>query len=412
MMFRQFFSTLRRFIKHRLFFSFYLPSLLFAIALGLRSPVLPLYARSLSEDYFLIGLVVAGAGLGTLVADLPAGGLLRRMDKHWGMLIGIGIDAVSTLGLFWVNSVWLALVLRFLTGVGIAIYGVARHAYISEAVRLEIRGRAIALFGGIMRIGLFLGPALGGLLAARFGLRMPFWVYAIFSSLAILVIFMAREKFNSDPSVKDLPDEETLGLLAALRGRWAVFMSASFAHVLAQITRAGQRLILPLFAADVLLLSPDQIGLAVSLSSAVSMTLFYPVGLIMDHLGRKLTIIPSFVLMGVGLALLPLTGSYAAFLLVGAVIGLGHGLGSGAMMTLGSDLAPQKGRSTYLGAWRWIGDAGNSGGPALVGVVADALALPAASLVIAAAGFLAGGIFALLVPETLKKPNQPTSPGR
>jgi MFS family permease len=132
----------------------------------------------------------------------------------------------------------------------------------------------------------------------------------------------------------------------------------------------------------------------------------------MDHLGRKLTIIPSFVLMGVGLALLPLTGSYAAFLLVGAVIGLGHGLGSGAMMTLGSDLAPQKGRSTYLGAWRWIGDAGNSGGPALVGVVADALALPAASLVIAAAGFLAGGIFALLVPETLKKPNQPTSPGR
>jgi MFS family permease len=152
------------------------------------------------------------------------------------------------------------------------------------------------------------------------------------------------------------------------------------------------------------LLRPDQIGFAISLSSAVSMTMFLPVGQIMDRAGRKLAIVPSFVLMGLGLALLPLVKGYTGLLLVAALIGLGHGFGSGTMMTLGADLSPPAARSSFLGIWRWIGDAGNSAGPLVVGLVADFLALPFAALMIASAGFLAGGVFGVLVPETLKKP--------
>ena len=133
------------------------------------------------------------------------------------------------------------------------------------------------------------------------------------------------------------------------------------------------------------------------------MTLFYPVGLVMDRLGRKFAIIPSFVIMGLGLALLPIIKDFTGLLLLGALIGLGHGLGSGAMLVLGSDLSPQQGRSVFLGAWSFIGDLGNSGGPLIVGFVADTLALPFASFAIAGAGILAGAMFACCVPETLKK---------
>jgi MFS family permease len=131
------------------------------------------------------------------------------------------------------------------------------------------------------------------------------------------------------------------------------------------------------------------------------MTLFYPVGLMMDRMGRKKAIVPSFVLMGVGLAILPLTQGFPAFLLVAALIGLGHGLGSGTMMTLGADLSPEKNRSAFLGAWRWITDAGSSSGPLIVGAVANALLLPGAAIAIALSGLLAGGVFGFLVPETL-----------
>ncbi len=402
-MFGRLLTQLKGFFRHRLFFSFYFPSFLFAIALGVRIPILPLYASELSSTYFLIGLVVGGAGLGTLAADLPAGAVLRRMDKRMGMMLGIALDAISTLALIWVDDIWMALGLRIISGFGISILSVARHAFISEAVSIKKRGRALSLFGGLMRIGLFIGPAVGGLFASAFGVRLPFLIYFLMCVLAVAALLLARDRGTQSESTHAFNSSAQVGLLQSLKGRWGVFTSASAAHVLAQITRAGQRLILPLYAADVLMLEPDQIGFVVSLSSAVSMTLFYPVGLIMDHLGRKVAIIPSFVLMGLGLALMPLTANYGHLLMVAALIGLGHGLGSGAMMTLGADLSPARGRSSFLGAWRWIGDAGNSAGPLVVGWVADAVALPSAAMLISGAGFLAAVVFGVLVPETLKK---------
>jgi len=396
--------TLKRFVSHPLFLSFYLPSFLFSIAWGLRTPVLPLYASEISSGYGLVGLVVAGAGLGTLITDLPVGSLIQRMNKRQAMILGIALDGLSTLALFWVNAIWLAIFLRFLAGVGHAVFSITRHIVVTGAVRTELRGRAISLFGGVLRIGLFIGPALGGMLASQFGLRLPFIAYALVCLVVIAVVAFAKDGF--DPQGAAAPKKKTNGgLRKAMEGRFWTFSAASLGHVLAQMTRAGQSLILPLWGADVLMLSPDQIGWVVSMTSAVSMTLFYPVGLIMDNLGRKFAVVPSFVVMGIGLAVLPLTAGFWGLLLVSGLIGLGHGLGSGTMMTLGSDLSPKEGRSAYLGAWRLIGDAGNSGGPLILGWVADALALPIASLTIAGTGLLAGAVFTFLVPETLKKPS-------
>ena len=313
------------------------------------------------------------------------------------------MDALSTLALFWVDSIWLAIGLRFLGGVGHAIFSITRHIYITHAVRTELRGRAISLFGGVVRIGLFIGPALGGMLAAQFGLRLPFIAFALASLVTIGVIALAQDGSEADAGVIAPVQKTAGGLRQAMSGRFWLFTTASFGHILAQIIRAGEQLILPLWGADVLLLSPDQIGWVVSMTSAVSMTLFYPVGLIMDRFGRKFAIIPSFVIMGVALAALPLTSGFWGLMLLSGLVGLGHGLGSGTMMTLGSDLSPRKGRSAYLSAWRLIGDAGNSGGPLILGWVAQTLALPLAALTIAGAGLLAGAVFAFLVPETLKK---------
>lgn len=62
----------------------------------------------------------------------------------------------------------------------------------------------------------------------------------------------------------------------------------------------------------------------------------------MDRLGRKAAIVPSFVVQAVGMALIPLSHSYGGLLAVASLIGLGNGLGSGSMMTLGADLAPAR----------------------------------------------------------------------
>ena len=67
------------------------------------------------------------------------------------------------------------------------------------------------------------------------------------------------------------------------------------------------------------------IGLVQSASSMVDMTLFFPAGYIMDRFGRKFTSVPSFAVMSIGMALIPLTGGYVPLLLVSLVIGPSSG---------------------------------------------------------------------------------------
>ncbi len=191
-----------------------------------------------------------------------------------------------------------------------------------------------------------------------------------------------------------------MSLGATLKARYRVLATAGIGQLLAQMIRNGRSSVLPLYAADVVGLHVNQIGLVVSLASAVDMSLFYPAGWLMDHLGRKYAILPSFLIQALGMFLLPFTHTFGTLLTAAMVIAFGNGIGSGSMMTLGADLAPKESRGEFLGVWRLIGDAGTAGGPLVVGQVADLVALPMAPWALAASGLCAGLVFGLLVPET------------
>lgn len=379
---------------------FYLPSLILAVSWGLLVPVLPLYAKELDASYALVGLVLAGEAIGMLLGDVPAGVLMRHLGQKRAMLLGSACAALATAALFGTASVPLAVLLRILAGFGRAQFGVSRHAYVAGVASVGRRGRAIALFGGLMRIGRFVGPLAGGAVAAGYGLRSTFLLFGVanLAALAAMALFV--------PSTSQVAAVRTEMhgnlLLATLRERFRILLAAGVGQLLAQMIRAGRSAIIPLYAADVLGLDVRAIGLIVSLASAVDMSLFYPAGWVMDHLGRKYAIVPSFAIQALGMFLMPLTGSFTGLLLAAMLLGLGNGMGAGSMMTLGADLAPKEARGEFLGLWRLIGDGGQTGGPIIVGQVADLVALPTAAWAMAAAGLCAALVFGLLMPEPLK----------
>ncbi|MFN2134158.1 MAG: MFS transporter [Anaerolineae bacterium] len=393
----------------KLVLAFYVPSILLAFSLGLLLPVLPLYAQGFGVSYALVGLVSAGASVGMLVGDLPGGMLVRQLGQKRAMLLGLVCTVLPTVALFWARSIPEAIAYRVLSGFGQAMYNVARHAYVTDVVHVNARGRAISLLGGLFRVGRFAGPLAGGLIAQHYGLRAPFLVVAVTGAAAAAAVVAFVEKSPRSPSVPGPARPGRFGhLSSALHSRAQELTFAGAGQVFAQMIRGGRTIILPLYASDVLGLDVQGIGLILSLSSAVDMLLFYPAGLIMDRVGRKWAIVPSFLVQALGMGLVPLTGSFAGLVLVSMLIGLGNGLGSGSMMTLGADLAPRQSRGEFLGIWRLIGDAGSSGGPLLVGGIADWVALPTAALLLAGAGLAAGTVFALFVPETLRRP-QPSA---
>ncbi len=379
----------------------YLPTLLFGMALGMVKPILPLYAADFDISYALIGVVVGAPALGAMLADVPAGILLRRFNEKQVMLAGLGLVMLGMLMLYLTPGVWTAVVFLFMFGSGRALFNVSRHMYLSEHISLAKRGRAIALFGGMMRIGFAVGPILGGFVAARMGLRAPFLLVSAFAVFGIVVVALLLKGSKRDAQARSKEDGHAV--VETLRENTPMLAKAGSGMLFAQAVRAGRSLIVPLYAADVLGLGPEAIGLIVSASWAIDMLMFLPAGWIMDKYGRKHAIVPSFVIQATGLALIPLTQSFEGLLLAASLIGFGNGISSGSMMTIGSDLAPVKTRGEFLGVWRLIGDSGGTVAPLVIGLIAQQLALQSAVVVISGAGLMAAGIFAFLVPETLAR---------
>lgn len=383
-------------------FSIYIPTFLLAFCRGLLVPVLPLYAASFDVSYALVGLVMASEGFGTLVGDLPAGILIGRLGRKRSMIIGITGMVVSTLAFSWAQSAWELLIYGFCVGLGHAMWNIARHAYLADAAPSAGRGRAIAVFGGINRIGTFVGPLLGGAIGAAFGLRVPFVVFAVVGIVALIFPLRFVERRGYRPPERGTLREHFAHTGAMIRAHFGSFVTAGSGQLFAQMIRSGRNIVIPLYAADVLGLSVDQVGFIVGFAAAVDMSLFYPAGYIMDRFGRKFAYVPSFAIQAIGMALIPFTAGFGTLLIATSVIGLGNGLGSGTMMTLGADLAPEDSRGEFLGVWRLIGDAGSAGGPVVVGSVADLLGLSLATFTIAGVGLLAAAMLGTLVPETLQ----------
>lgn len=390
-----------QFLTRQFVISFYLPQIIFSTCGGLLIPVLPLFAAELGAPYWLIGVVLALDPFGTMIGDVPAGLTLRRFPTKTVILLGTLGVLLATGLLFFADSILPVLFLRFSSGFFRALYGVAQHTYLAQQIPMVERGRAIALFGGAFRVGSFLGPAMGGAVGLAFGLRAVFVVFALLMLVSLLGAFLFMPASPKKAAEVELPLHPSLRQILAQSKQ--IFLVAGAGQLFAQMIRAGRTTLLPLYAADILGLDVAAIGTIISLGTAMDVLMVYPAGMIMDRVGRKWAIVPCFGLQAVGMLLLPLTTSIAGLAVVNIFMGFSNGLGSGTMMTLGSDLAPPEVRGEFLGVWRFIGDIGFSGGPLLVGSIADILILPAAAVAVAASGFTAALIFGLGVPETLKK---------
>ena len=381
----------------------YLPSFMGAFCNGLLIPVLPLYIISFDVTYVVVGLFLASSSIGMLVSDVPAGVILRRWGEKKSMLLGLVFTTLATFALIWAKNIPQVLTLRLIAGFGMALYGISRHTYISDIVAINDRGRVGAFFGGIMRVGKFTGPAIGGLIATFFGLWAVFVLFTVIYVL-IFVIVVSFVAHRDLPALNSSSHQANL-LYETIITQYRILITAGVGQIFGQIVRSGVVTIIPLYAAEVLGLKIAAIGLILSIAAGFELAFVYPAGLIMDRRGRKHAIIPCFLIQAIGLALLPFTYSFISLLMISSLIGIGNGLGSGTMLTLGSDLAPKYSRAEFLSLWRFIGDLGHTCGPLAVGMVTTLATMQIATWIISIAGLSAVLIFKRHVPETLKNSN-------
>jgi MFS family permease len=383
-----------------LVFSVYFPTIFFSIGQGAVIPAIPLFARELGASVAVAAFIVALRGIGQLIGDVPAGLAVSKWGDKGAMVAGTALIGVVAIGASLSPTPLMLGALVLVMGIGWSFWQIARLAYVSEAAPLEQRGRALSMTGGMNRIGNFIGPAIGGFLAEYAGLEAAFLLQAAMGLAAAAMMFIV---------VREGTGAQQMLMSEGIRGRMVetlvthhdIYLRAGPPVIALGVLRQARQVFLPLWGEQIGL-GAGQIGLITSASFFIDASIFYPVGLIMDTKGRKWVAVPCLITMAAGLAILPLTDSFAAFLAVGLLTGLGNGFGSGINMTLGADFAPDVGKGEFLGVWRLVSDVGQGGGPVVISAVTALATLGAASIVTGGIGFVGAALLILFVPEPLK----------
>lgn len=400
----------------------YLPTILFSLGEGAVIPLIPVVASSMGADIALAALISSALVVGQLCGNLPAGWAVARVGERLTMVIaGIVAIAAGVAMIFSPSSGVLAASV-FLLGFCAAAFGLARHAFMTTRVPVEFRARALSLLGGSFRLGVFIGPFVAAGLLQLFGTELAaFWFF-----LLCLVVMVVLVTFGPDPEKTvpvassgtlaedsgeavsgSIPTIERAGIFRTMWQQRAVLGRLGLAASSLSAVRSARQVVLPLWGLS-LGLDASTIALVVGVSGAIDFALFYASGQVMDRFGRLWAAMPAMLLMGAGFLALSFTHDLDAsvlwFGMFAAVLGVGNGLSSGILLTLGADVAPKREPAAFLGSWRTLTDAGGAVAPLLVSAIIAVASLPVATGVIGVIGLVGAGGFLRWIPRFVPRP--------
>ena len=360
------------------------------IALGggnLVFPFIPFYVEDLgvtgeSKIALWSGLLTTATGSMLFVFSPIWGNLADRFGRK-PLLLRAYVGAMFTMTLQGLaQNVWQFLALRALQGMFVGTIPAAT-ALVASSVPKE----RVAYAMGVLQMALFssqfIGPLVGGTLAASIGIRPTFIGASAFYMLAFVLVFFSVEEHFERP-----PAEERGGLISNIR---LVFSNRALAILIGVVffLNAGPafvRPIIPLLVASFdSATSPEVLsGVAFAAMAITSAVAALSASRIADRFGRRNGL--ALVTFGAGVAYLPLafaTNAPVALLLFGGV-----GLFSGAMLPTANALivhhAPPGMQASVFGLAGSSFALAIAVGPLSGGAVASAAGIPASFLVVGA----------------------------
>lgn len=383
------------------------PALLFSIGEGAILPVVALSARNLGASVAVAALLVTLIGLGSWFFNLPASLITLKFGERWAIVGAAAASAVAlaaaALAPLMPDGLWLLAAAMVVVGMAASVFSLARQKYLTEAVPVILRARALSTLGGVNRIGIFIGPFIGAAVMQFAGITGAYWV-GVVAMAAAAVLSVTIPDLVAAPAADDGVPVHTATLRSVAVSHAGVFLSVGMGVLLLSALRASRQVVIPLWA-EHLGMDATQASLIYGLSGAIDMLVFYPAGKLMDRKGRQWVAIPSTLIMGTAMLLIPLSTGFAGLLLAALLIGFGNGISSGLNMTLGADFSPDNGRGQFLGIWRFMADAGATGGPVLLSGVTAVASLGAGVAATGGIGFAAAAVFAVTIPRLKHRRN-------
>lgn len=383
-------------------------SLFIMFGFGLIVPTLPLFAKRFGVGEAGIGLLLTVFAATRLAADLVAGSLIDRFGERPMVSAGAAIVGISSIAAGAApNFAWLV-ALRGAGGVGSAFFLGALLAHLVGTVPAGQRGRAMSVFQAVIGIGLLMGPLVGGIVAARAGLRAPLYAYGAICLAAAPLCLRAMKRAHATARAFDEPVPLEDPVTGPATPAWSrlrpLFGDSAYRAALAAsatgfYVSGGIQTLIPGFWTDVLGQSRGSVGFPFTVLALASLTVVWHAGSVSDRRGRKVVLIPALLGTGIVAALMGVSHAALALVFLAAALGVTTGYARPGPTSIVADVAPAGARGVAVAGYRTAADVGALIGPVIVGVIAQELGYGPAFVALGAFA-IAAALIAFTARET------------
>jgi MFS family permease len=324
--------------------------------------LLPVYLAELGASVPQVGLVFSVASLVPLALQIFGGWLSDSIGRLRTVAIGA---AAASLGYFVLAlaPAWewgmLGLGLEYISG---SLVAPSFGAFIAEQSGEGERGRVFGASQGIFMIVGVVGPALGGLLAARLGFKPMLLVAALVYTLAAgLRIWMAtsarfappaRAAAGSPPRLSFHSFRASLGALAGLLAAGGVLTWILVTDGARDVAFLLASDLQPLYLSRIGGMRLEQIGWLSSLFGLAMMLTTLPAGWLSDRRGERAVIVAGFLLQSLGFLLFLVATDFPGFAASMLIFGVGAGVMGPAYNALISKAVPEEMRGIAFGLFQ------------------------------------------------------------
>ena len=365
----------------------------------------PLFAASFGVPIFLVTFVFASNALARLISGPVTGFLVDRWGRKPLLLAGVALRTITALGEYYSTSYVEFLLWEFIGGFGVSTWNTGSQVLIADVTEVENRGRAVAVRSMSVRLGNIAGPFIGALLTTTFSIRSIF-LFNVVTKLAVIVItlFLIKETRPEAAQPKkgeSPPPVEKLGVSIFLTRGFLVISFATFA--LGMMTQGVFSALFPLYVREVMNFDAADVGYMITLASIVVFLVSYPNGILVDRYGRRKTLVPGLLVLGLSGYLLAQSMDPRGIYLMVAVYGVGSGMTTGTSQVYAMDLAPESRRGAFLGIWSAFNHLSAVLAPLVLGLLVESLGMPKTFMFAAVLLAVSAAFTWMFGPETLTK---------
>ena len=338
------------------------------LGIGIIVPVMPVFASELGAGGFALGMIIAAFSISRGLLQPIVGNLSDKWGRKNFLIVGLFIYGIVGLLIPQATNVGNLIAIRAFHGVGSAMIVPIAMAYVGLLSPVGHEGRYMSYLNIAIFCGIGCGPVIGGLVSDLFGFASVFYLMAVLSFIALILVISNMPK-RSPTEIK-----EGSTLLKSIKkmvgnSRTAGILLARYATMIIMVPTMA---FLPLLMSSWPVHTGLQVGMVIACRTLTNAVLQVPFGRFADKYNKLVLLLAGVLCMSLAVLAIPSMENVVSMTILYIFLGIGEAV---IWPVLGA-YATEEGRvhygqGTMMGMFSFTMSGGVLTGAVLAGISMD-----------------------------------------